>query len=41
MPKFTQITFKELWEKSFSLKTAAQSFEAGDFLNIFLRFWSF
>ena len=29
------------YEKSAFLKIAAQAFEAGDFLNIFLRFWGF
>ena len=33
------VTFKELLEKSAFLKIAAQASEAGDFLNIFLRFW--
>ena len=45
MIKFTNllsfVTFKELQEKSAFLKIAAQAFEAGDFLNIFLRFWGF
>ena len=35
------VTFKGLSEKSAFLKTAAQAFEAGDFLNIFIRFWGF
>ena len=35
------VTFKELWEKSVFLKIAAQTFDAGDFLNIFLRFLGF
>ena len=35
------VTFKELKEKFMFLKIAAQTFEAGDFLNIFLRFWCF
>ena len=35
------VTFKELQEKSTSLKTTAQVFEAGDFLNTLLRFWRF
>ena len=35
------VTFKELLEKSVLLKIATQTFEAGDFLNIFLRFWAF
>ena len=42
MLKLTQIvTFKQLYEKSAFLKIAAQTFEVGDFLNIFLRFWGF
>ena len=42
MLKCTQfVTFKELYEKSAFLKIAAHTFEAGDFLNIFLRHWSF
>ena len=32
------VTFKELLEKLVILKIAAQIFESGDFLNIFLRF---
>ena len=28
-------------KKTVLLKIAAQTFEAGDFLNIFLRFWGF
>ena len=32
------VTFKELQKNQF-LKIAAQASEAGDFLNIFLRFW--
>ena len=32
------VTFKELKEKSAFLRIAAQIFEVGDFLNIFLRF---
>ena len=35
------VTFKEVSEKSLLLKIAAQAFEAGDFLNIFLRFLGF
>ena len=35
------VTFKELQEKSAFLKIAAQAFEAGDFLNIFFRFFGF
>ena len=35
------VTFKELQEKSAFLKIPAQAYEAGDFLNIFLRFWGF
>ena len=35
------VTFKELLEKSVLLKIATQAFEAGGFLNIFLRFWAF
>ena len=34
-------TFKEFEEKLTFLKTAAQTFEAEYFLNIFLRFWVF
>ena len=34
-------TFKELLEKLVLLKIATQTFEAGDFLSIFLRFWGF
>ena len=30
---------QEVWENSAVLKIAAQAFEAGDFLDIFLRFW--
>ena len=49
MVKFTQfVTLKELKEKSTFLKIPAQTFEAGDFLNIFgsfgggfSRFWDF
>ena len=33
------MTFKGLLEKSVFLKSAAQAFEAEEFLNIFLRFW--
>ena len=33
------ITFKELLEKSAFLKITAQAFDAGDFVNILLRFW--
>ena len=36
-----EVTFKELYEKSVFLKIAAQAFEAGDFLNISLRFLGF
>ena len=32
------MTFKELYKKSAFVKIAAEAFEAGDFLNIFLRF---
>ena len=32
-------TFKELYQKSAFLKIEGRAFEAGDFLNIFLRFW--
>ena len=32
------VTFKELQEESAFLKVAPQTFEAGDFLNIFLGF---
>ena len=32
---------KELLEKSAFLKTAAEAFDTGDFLSIFLRFWVF
>ena len=40
--KFTQfLAFKELYEKSVFLKISAQAFEAGDLLNIFLRFLGF
>ena len=35
------VTFKELQQKSALLKIAAQTFEAGHFLNNFLRFWVF
>ena len=35
------VTFKELWEKTTFLKISAQAFEAGDFLNVFLRFLGF
>ena len=35
------VTLKQLDEKSAFLKTAAQQFDAGDFLNIFLRIWGF
>ena len=35
------VTFKELQKKLASFETAAQAFKAGDFLNIFLRFWGF
>ena len=39
MVKFTQfVTLKELKEKSTFLKIPAQTFEAGDFLNIFGSF---
>ena len=36
---FNFVTFKELLEKSAFLKITAQAFEAGDVLNILLRFW--
>ena len=42
MLKFTH--FMTLWsvrKKSAFYKIAAQPFEAGDFLSIFLRFWAF
>ena len=40
MVKFTQfVTLKELKEKSTFLKIPAQTFEAGDFLNIFGISW--
>ena len=35
------VTFKKFLEKSAFLKLAAQACDTGDFLNIFLRFWSF
>ena len=35
------VTFKEVLEKSAFLRVKAQTFEAGVFLNIFLRFWGF
>ena len=35
------VIFKELKEKSAFLKIAGQASEAGDFLNIFLRFLGF
>ena len=38
---FNFVTFKELKEVLMFLKIADQAFEAGDFLNIFLRFWAF
>ena len=38
---FNFVTLKEFSEKSMFLKIAAQEFEVGDFLNIFLKFWSF
>ena len=42
MLKFAHfLTFKELQEKSEFSKIATQAFEAGDFLNIFVRFWGF
>ena len=43
MLKFTpnSVTFKKLKQKSAFLKISAQVFEAGDFLNIFLRFSGF
>ena len=42
MIRFTKFSaFKEPKEKSTFLKIAAQAFEAGNFLNIFLRFWVF
>ena len=39
--QFCIATFKKFQEKSASLKNAAQAFETGDFLNIFLNFWGF
>ena len=33
--------FYRALRKTSVLKTAAKAFEAGDFLNIFLRFWGF
>ena len=42
MLKFTELyQFKGLYKKSVLLKIAAQAFEAGNFLSIFLRFWGF
>ena len=38
---FNFVTLKEFSEKSMFLKIAGQEFEVGDFLNIFLKFWSF
>ena len=38
---FNFVTFKELKEVLMFLKIADQAFEAGDFLNIFLRFLGF
>ena len=38
LKKNINVAFKELHEKSAFLKIAAQAFEAGDFLNIFLKF---
>ena len=38
---FNFVTLKEFSEKSMFLKIAAQEFEVGDFLNIFLKFCSF
>ena len=35
------LNFKEFWVKSPFFKIAAQTYEAGDVLNIFLRFWGF
>ena len=35
------INFKEFYEKLALLKLVALVFETGDFLNIFLRYWSF
>ena len=35
------VTFKKLYEKPVFLKNTAQAFEAGDFLDIFLRFCYF
>ena len=35
------VIFKELQEKSVFLKIAAQAFEAGDFLNIFVKVLAF
>ena len=40
-PKIYFVTFKEVYKKSTFLKIAAQTSEAGDFLNIFLRFLGF
>ena len=42
MVKFTQFRdFEELQEKSAFFKISAQTFQAEDFVNIFLRFWGF
>ena len=43
MLKFTHnfVNFKEVKEKLAFLKIASQPTEAGDLLNIFLRFWGF
>ena len=42
MLKFTQFYyFKELQEKPRFSKIPAESYEAEDFLNIFLRVWGF
>ena len=39
--KLNFVTFKEPQEKSAFLEIAAHTFEAGDFLNIFLRYLGF
>ena len=42
MLKLTQFcNFQKDKKKSAFLKIAAEGFEAGDFLNIFFKFWSF
>ena len=38
---FSLATFKKNSEKSEFLKLSTQAFEAGDFLDIFLKFWGF